>query len=92
MTRSSAYVNIDTEEMIKRIDSLVIGFQTKDNNKATFVVPPLKPGWNLLSLPKKDFKQNQFDWGQVEETSVELTAKKGRLRKSRSTAYGRKNL
>ncbi len=72
-----AYVNIDTEEMIKRIDSLVIGFQTKDNNKATFVVPPLKPGWNLLSLPKKDFKQNQFDWGQVEETSVELTAKKG---------------
>lgn len=72
-----AYVNIDTEEMIQKIDSLVIGFQTKDKNKATFAVPPLKSGWNFLSLPKKDFKQNKFDWGQVEETSVSLTSHTG---------------
>ncbi|MEK7079086.1 MAG: hypothetical protein AAB929_03370 [Patescibacteria group bacterium] len=71
------YVNIDTEEMIQKIDSLVIRFQTKDKNKATFVVPRLKPGWNLLTLPKSGFKQNKFDWKQVDETSVELTAKKG---------------
>lgn len=72
-----AYINVDTAEMIKKIDSLVIGFQTKDKNKATFVVPPLKLGWNLLTLTKSGFKQNKFDWGQVEEISVELTAKKG---------------
>ena len=71
------YVNVDNDDMAKKIDTLVIGFQTKDKNKATFTVPPLKPGWNLLSLPKSGFKQNKFDWKQVEETSVELTAKKG---------------
>lgn len=72
-----AYIIIDSEEMIKKIDSLVIGFQTKDKNKATFIVQPLKSGWNLLTMSKNNFKQNKFNWKEIEETSVELTAKKG---------------
>ena len=72
-----AYVNVDTEEMIKKIDTLVFTFQDKNKSRASFIVPSLKSGWNFLTMQKKEFKQNNFDWNEIEETFVELTSKKG---------------
>lgn len=72
-----AYLYLDSEDEIRKIDSVVFGFRDKDDKGASFKVPTLKAGWNLLSMPKSKFVQNNINWKEISAVNVELIPTKG---------------
>lgn len=72
-----SYLYLDSEDEMRKIDSVVFGFQDKSDKDASFKAPSLKAGWNLLSMSKNKFVQNNINWKEISAVYVELIAKKG---------------
>ncbi|OGK62628.1 hypothetical protein A2334_03350 [Candidatus Roizmanbacteria bacterium RIFOXYB2_FULL_38_10] len=72
-----AYIYLKNELIFQRVESLTVGFQSKDKDKTSYTIHDLKKGWSLIAMDKEDFKNKDFDWKKIDSTTLELVSKKG---------------